>query len=101
MRTLPSESSWLKRTVLRWTAEYSFTGTFTRPNEIAPVQIDRGIGDHVTPFHPKPLLTARIVARSHTRHGRPSRVGSFAYASAPPRYTAPPPRHGPLLSGPA
>src|SRR3712207_1370434 len=44
MRTLPSASSWLKRTPLRWTAEYSFTGTLTRPKEMAPVQIARGMG---------------------------------------------------------
>src|SRR3712207_3687311 len=47
IRTLPSESSWLKRTVLRWTAEYSLTGTFTSPNEIAPVQIARGMARKV------------------------------------------------------
>src|SRR5690349_4908320 len=36
--------SWWKRTVFRETAEYSLTGTFTSPKEIAPLQIDRGIG---------------------------------------------------------
>src|SRR5215207_165446 len=36
--------SWWNRTVLRLTAEYSFTGTFTSPNEIAPLHIDLGIG---------------------------------------------------------
>src|SRR4051812_42852624 len=35
--------SWWKRTVFRETAEYSLTGTFTSPKEIAPLQIDRGI----------------------------------------------------------
>jgi hypothetical protein len=30
---------------LRLTAENSLTGTFTSPKEIAPLQIDRGIGD--------------------------------------------------------
>src|SRR4051794_37525817 len=35
--------SWWNRTVLRETAEYSLTGTFTSPKEIAPLQIDRGI----------------------------------------------------------
>src|SRR5215217_7931883 len=36
--------SWWKRTVLRLTAEYSFTGTLTSPNEMAPLHIDLGIG---------------------------------------------------------
>ena len=35
--------SWLKRTVLRLTALYSFTGTVTSPKLMAPVQIERGM----------------------------------------------------------
>src|SRR4051812_49868903 len=44
MRTPVSPLSWWKRTVLRETAEYSLTGTLISPKEIAPLQIDRGIG---------------------------------------------------------
>src|SRR5215210_6793642 len=43
MRLPVSPLSWWKRTVLRDTAEYSLTGTLTRPKEIAPLQIDRGM----------------------------------------------------------
>src|SRR3954464_8977368 len=49
MRLPVSALSWWKRTVLRETAENSFTGTFTRPKEIAPLQIDRGMGHIVVP----------------------------------------------------
>src|SRR4051794_5337231 len=41
--------SWLKRTVLRLTALYSFTGTVTRPKLMAPVQIERGMDAQVCP----------------------------------------------------
>src|SRR3954454_13403365 len=44
MRTPVLPLSWWKRTVLRETAEDSFTGTVTRPKEMAPVQIERGTG---------------------------------------------------------
>src|SRR3954464_2483398 len=50
MRTPPSASSWWKRTVLRWTALYSLTGTVTRPKEMAPVQIERGMDYLVCPI---------------------------------------------------
>src|SRR3954447_23258343 len=43
MRPPSSACSWLKRTDFEETAEYSFTGTLTRPKEMAPVQIERGI----------------------------------------------------------
>src|SRR3712207_5415343 len=49
MRWPVSPLSWWNRTVLRETAEYSFTGTFTSPKEIAPLQIDRGMGHIVVP----------------------------------------------------
>src|SRR6185312_3258750 len=41
--------SWLKRTVLRLTALYSFTGTVTSPKLMAPVQIERGMDRSVCP----------------------------------------------------
>jgi hypothetical protein len=43
MRTPVALLSWWKRTVLRETALYIFTGTVTRPKLIAPVQMDRAM----------------------------------------------------------
>src|SRR3978361_1877750 len=43
MRKPSAASSWWKRTGLRCVADYSLTGTVTRPKEIAPVQIDLGM----------------------------------------------------------
>jgi hypothetical protein len=40
----------LKRTVFFDTALYSFTGTFTSPKLIAPLQIDLGIRSLSTPL---------------------------------------------------
>ncbi len=42
-RTPLLPESWWKRTVLRSTALYSFTGTVTIPKPIVPVHIARGI----------------------------------------------------------
>src|SRR3954469_22959120 len=44
MRDLVEASSWLKCTVLRDTALYNFTGMFTRPKLIDPLQMARGMG---------------------------------------------------------
>src|SRR2546425_4324544 len=43
MRALVPSSSWLKRTSFGDTAENSFTGTFTSPKLMAPLQIARGM----------------------------------------------------------
>ena len=39
----PSGASWWKRTSCSWIAENTFTGMFTSPKLIAPVQIERGM----------------------------------------------------------
>src|SRR6185503_4891407 len=44
--------SWWNRTVFLLTAEYSFTGTFTSPKEIAPLHIERGMGPILLPAGP-------------------------------------------------
>src|ERR1051325_5113691 len=58
MRTPSLSWSWWKRTDLRDTALYSFTGTFTSPKLMAPLQIDLGIcvilrGTGVRQVYPK------------------------------------------------
>src|SRR5215210_7469262 len=63
------ELSWWNRTVLRLTAEYSFTGTLTSPNEMAPLHIDLGIG---------PIVVPRTGFRQRAHHRlriRPPRAG--------------------------
>src|SRR4029077_540713 len=48
MRAPVPFSSWLKLTSLLFVAPTSFTGTWTRPKLIAPVQMALGIGSHAT-----------------------------------------------------
>src|SRR5437763_16984756 len=48
MRAPVPSSSWLKLTSLLLVAPTSFTGTWTSPKLIAPVQIEVGIGSHST-----------------------------------------------------
>src|SRR4051794_34158025 len=54
MRTLSSSCSWWKRTLLRDTALYSFTGTLTRPKLIAPLQIALAIDRYLSARGPGP-----------------------------------------------
>src|SRR5689334_19691121 len=54
MRAPVPFSSWLKLTSLLFVAPTSFTGTWTRPKLIAPVQIALGIGSHPTYGRPAP-----------------------------------------------
>src|SRR3954451_23991763 len=58
--------SWWKRTVLRLTAEYIFTGTVTSPKLIVPVQMDRAMDPSLSPLAPVPTRAARQIA-----HGPP------------------------------
>ena len=64
MRTPSLSWSWWKRTLLRETALYSFTGTLTSPKLMAPLQIDLGIsqgssGTKVQQVYPKTILRTR------------------------------------------
>src|SRR5258708_6659850 len=66
MRAPVPSSSWLKLTSLLFVAPTSFTGTWTSPKLIAPVQIVLGIGLHSTYGGPD---RGRA---DHRRHRRPS-----------------------------
>src|SRR5918999_4510119 len=58
MRWPDSASSWWKRTVLRETALYSFTGMLTSPKLIAPLQIALGMPSNL-------LGSARLAFLAH------------------------------------
>src|SRR5258708_14607304 len=66
MRAPVPSSSWLKVTSLLFVGPTSFTGTWTSPKLIAPVQIELGIGLHSTYGGPD---RGRA---DHRRHRRPS-----------------------------
>src|SRR3954463_5970295 len=72
MRAPVPSSSWLKLTSLLLVAPTSFTGTWTSPKLIAPVQIELGIGSHSTYGGPDRV-------RAHPRRHR----GSGALALQP------------------
>src|SRR4051812_39949331 len=65
---LPFLSNWLKWMSCSWTAEYTFTGTFTRPKLIDPDQMARGTGHS---FHSSYGMTRTRRATCRPRIGRP------------------------------
>src|SRR5438552_5796298 len=86
MRAPVPSSSWLKLTSLLLVAPTSFTGTWTRPKLIAPVQIELGIDFHST------------YGRPDQRRGRRSRAFALQPGQGPvPRRGLPQSRRGRLL----
>src|SRR2546427_2450850 len=71
MRAPVPSSSWLKLTSLLFVAPTSFTGTWTRPKLIAPVQIELGIDFHST------------YGRPDQRRGRRSRAFALQPGQGP------------------
>src|SRR3954452_8714255 len=69
MRWLSSPSSWWKRTVLRETALYSFTGMLTRPKLMAPLQIARGMSCKIPVWRYLAFSTGGNLRFSHRLDG--------------------------------
>src|SRR6476659_10945817 len=91
MRAPVPSSSWLKLTSLLLVAPTSFTGTWTSPKLIAPVQIELGIGSHSTYGGPER-------GRAHQRRRRrPRAVALQPRQAALPRRRVPQGRRGRLL----
>src|SRR5690242_846616 len=82
MRAPVPFSSWLKLTSLLFVAPTSFTGTWTRPKLIAPVQIALGIGSHATYGRAAPCSPDRK-RPAGARHGRWPRAHALESRQGP------------------
>ena len=74
MRAPVSSSSWLNRTVFLLTALYSFTGTFTSPKLIAPLQIARAMAVYYRIGGPSPTDGTKVAVQASRDYQPPSVV---------------------------
>ena len=82
MRALVRVSIWLKRTVLRVTALYSFTGMLTRPKLIDPLQMARGMADQLPATAQHSTQWHNTVANAAAIDGPPLTLSSYEPAAA-------------------